>query len=202
MLTAYNTFKTLINDTINVETIFDYVTNQAKVPINCDDLLRWEWAQCVSAFDKLIHDLVRLGMLQTFNNQRIETAKFKGFVIDYSTYSSMKVAANPVLIFEQRIILKNSTLSFQAPDKVADALSYIWDENNKWDKIAMQVGMSKSDCVTMLKNIVSRRNQIVHEGDYIDPFATQRQDIYPTDVQATKTFLLKIGEAIYNLVKL
>jgi len=41
-----------------------------------DDLLRSQVVYAVSAFDKLIHDLVRIGMVQIFSGARPATAKY------------------------------------------------------------------------------------------------------------------------------
>lgn len=201
MLFAYEKFEKLVEDTKNVHTLYEYIENVMKAPFDYSDLLRWQWIQCVSAFDKLIHDLVRIGMIEVFQGQRIATAKFNTFSLDYLSYNEM--LNNPiqrVQIFEQKIILKHSYLAFQDPGKVADALSYIWNENDKWLKIANKVGVDKNTCLIKLKNIVSRRNQIVHEGDYADTLS-QRQEIYSSDVVDIRNFILKVGEGIYLCVK-
>ena len=51
-----------------------------------------------------------------------------------------------------------------------------------------------------LKNIVIRRNQIVHEGDYTDSLL-MRQEIYEQDVKDVRSFITKLGNVIYNCVK-
>lgn len=171
------------------------------VPVDISDLLRWQWVQCISAFDKFIHDLVRVGMLEIFQGNRVPTPKYKTFQIDMQTYEDMtnnKMDAS--FIFERKIILKHSFMAFQDPGKVADALSFIWDENDKWGKISNQMGMDNNDCKTYLKNIVIRRNQIVHEGDYTDRLS-KRQDIFLQDVIDIRKYILDLGKAIYNCVK-
>ena len=62
------------------------------------------------------------------------------------------------------------------------------------------MGMYKNDCMTYLKNIVIRRNQIVHEGDYTDSLS-KRQDIFPQDVIDIRKYILELGRAIFNCVK-
>lgn len=201
MLFTYKRFKMLVDDTDNVKTLYEYIDKTVKVPIDISDLLRWQWIQCISAFDKFIHDIVRIGILEIYQGKRGATSKYNTFAIDMQTYNDMKNdPLKELAILEQRIIVKHSYLAFQDPSKVADALSYIWDANDKWGIIAGQIGMNKNDCVTFLKNAVIRRNQIVHEGDYIDVYS-KRQDIFEKDVKAVKIFILKIGEAIYNCVK-
>lgn len=201
MLLAYKRFKELVNDTDNVETLYEYLAKTVKAPLDISDLLRWEWVQCISAFDKFIHDIVRIGILEIYQGQRMTTSKYNTFVIDMQTYNDMKNdPLKELAILEQKITLKHSYLAFQDPGKVADALSYIWNENDKWRIIASRIGMNKNDCVTFLKNVVIRRNQIVHEGDYTDIYS-KRQDIFEPDVKEVKAFILKIGEAIYNCIK-
>jgi hypothetical protein len=101
--------------------------------------------------------------------------------------------------FEQEIILKNKTASFQEPAKIADGLSLIWTENRKWTKIAALVGQPEEDLKKMLKNIVDRRNKIVHEAD-IDPITETRLGIDLANVQVSVDIIDKIAKAIFDLV--
>ncbi len=201
MIQSYQRFMNLVKDTENVEVLYNYFEKAMTAPVDASDLLRWQWVQCISAFDKFVHDMVRVGMLEIFLGGRAPTPKYKTFQIDIQTYEDM--ANNMVdasLTFERKIILKHSFLAFQDPSKVADALSFIWNENDKWGKISNQMGMNKNGCTTYLKNIVIRRNQIVHEGDYTDSLS-KRQDIYPKDVIDIRKYVLGLGKAIYDCVK-
>lgn len=201
MIFAYKRFCDLIEDTKNTEIIYGYLTNKVKAPIDVSDLLRWQWVQCISAFDKFIHDIVRIGMIEIFQGSRTITPKYNNFQLDIQTCLDMKNSPlSAGVIFEQKIILKHSYLAFQDPSKVADALSYVWNDGDKWLTISRMIGMDKNTCVTYLKNAVIRRNQIVHEGDYTDALS-KRQEIYEHDVAEIKEFILKVGEAIYNCVK-
>lgn len=201
MLQSHQRFIELIRDTENVEVLYNYFENSMTVPVDTSDLLRWQWVQCISAFDKFMHDLVRVGMLEIFSGNRIPTPKYNTFQIDIQTYEGMvNNMIDASLTFERKIILKHGFLAFQDPSKVADALSFIWNENDKWGKISNLMGMNKNDCTTYLKNIVIRRNQIVHEGDYTDSLS-KRQDIFPQDVIDIRKYILKLGKAIYDCVK-
>lgn len=201
MLNSYKSFLQLIDDTNNVEILYKFVKDTVTVPIDMSDLLRWQWIQCVSALDKLIHDLVKIGMLEIYAGVRNSTPKFNSFALDIKTHQEMlSNPTNAAMIFEQKIVLCNGYKAFQEPSKIADALSYIWDENDKWFVISTKMGIDKNSCNTTLKNIVIRRNQIVHEGDYTD-ILLKRQDIFETDVIAVRDFILKLGESIYECVK-
>lgn len=199
MLQSHKRFVELVQDTQNVETLYNYFEHSV-VPVDISDLLRWQWVQCISAFDKFVHDVVRVGMVEIFLENRTPTPKYNTFQIDIQTYGDMiNNIIDASLIFERKIILKHGFLAFQDPSKVADALSYIWNENDKWGKISNLMGMSKDDCTTYLRNIVIRRNQIVHEGDYTDSLS-RRQDIFLQDVIDIRDYILKLGQAIYDCV--
>lgn len=201
MIQSYQKFIQLVKDTENVEVLYHYFEESRTVPVETSDLLRWQWVQCISAFDKFMHDLVRVGMLEIFLGNRMPTPKYHTFQIDMQTYGDMvNNLIDASLIFERKIVLKHGFLAFQDPNKVADALSFIWNESDKWGKISKLMSMDKNDCTTYLKNIVIRRNQIVHEGDYTDNLS-KRQDIFPQDVIDIRKYVLKLGQVIYDCVK-
>lgn len=198
---AYKKFQLLLNDTRNISPIYDYLHKCVRGPLQYDDLLRFQWIQSVSALDKLVHDLVRIGMVNIFAGRRSETVKYRKFQIDMDWYkaviSTPYVAINE---FEKKVIKLHGYLAFEDPDKISDALSNIWEANDKWKLIADNLGENKNTVKVTLKNIVTRRNQIAHEGDYIDDIGN-RQIIEKADVEDVLNFIEKIGAAIYNCVK-
>ncbi|WP_168124036.1 HEPN domain-containing protein [Paenibacillus sp. HB172176] len=202
MNSSFQLFKSILEDTTNSKVLYQFLKDVVKPPYDYSDLLRWQWAQSVSALDKLIHDLVRVGMVESFLGTRAPTPKFLsfGFTLDIH-FQLNQNTASATLLFEQMITQKHGYLSFQEPDKIADALSNIWSEQHKWQKISIQLGFDENYTKTMLKNITIRRNQIVHEGDYSN-ILLQRQPILEEDVDTVIDFIKKLGEAIYNLVKL
>jgi len=201
MIGSFNVFNSIITDTRNSGVLYNYLNIVVHPPYDYSDLLRWQWAQSVSALDKLIHDLVRIGMLEIFQRLRPITPKFSAFTISIQSHMQMvgnyNIAYN---IFEQQIIHKHGFLSFQDPDKISDALSHIWTEPHKWAVLATQIGTTEPLIRTQLKNISIRRNQIVHEGDYSSNLL-QRQPIFESDVIDVLDFISSIGEVIYNAVK-
>jgi len=106
-------------------------------------------------------------MVEIFLENRTPTPKYNTFQIDIQTYGDMiNNIIDASLIFERKIILKHGFLAFQDPSKVADALSYIWNENDKWGKISNLMGMSKDDCTTYLrsfKEIMSSMHLRLHQ---------------------------------------
>ncbi|MDR1175779.1 MAG: hypothetical protein LBK83_09970 [Treponema sp.] len=180
---------------------YDYLVQAVHAPIDYSDLLRWQWVHAVSALDKFIHDTVRIGMLQIYTGHRNSTNKYLTFTIDLKTHLQIIQDRSSALdIFEQQVLLKNGHLAFQDPDKISDALSYIWDEEHKWKAISNRIGISEKDVKTQLKNISIRRNQMVHESDYPENLL-QRQTISRDDVTEVVDFIIKVGKSIYDNIK-
>ena len=197
MKTAYDAFSTIIRDTRNSDIVYAYLDSRIKPPFDYSDLLRWQWAQSVSALDKLIHDLVRIGMVQTYQGLRLPTPKYRLFAIDMDCVSQMQQAPlYAIKIFEAKIVNKLSYQSFQEPGKNSDGLSLIWDEANKWKKVSASLGLDENYLKTKLKNISIRRNQIVHEGDYSNALL-QRQAITHADASDVVDFIFSLGTAIF-----
>jgi hypothetical protein len=187
----------------NIDSIFLHLTNQLGFnPVDVSDLLRSEIVYSISSFDKLIHDLVKVGMTETFKGIRSPTNAYNNFSISLNQFEAIKTASIPPaeFVFEQTIISSHKHLSFQYPEKVTEALSLIWHENHKWQKIGEEMGIDKNDLRTELKNIVIRRNQIVHEGD-VDLSTGNIQSISHPDTQQSVNFLERLGNKIYFLVK-
>lgn len=141
-------------------------------------------------------------MIESFQGVRTPTNSYKNFNISLSQFEAINSASIPPAeyVFAQTITSSHKHLSFQDPDKVTEALSLIWHESHKWQKIASEMGMNQNDLKTELKNIVIRRNQIVHEND-LDLFTGNIQSINHTDTQQSVDFIDKLGTTIYELVK-
>lgn len=191
-------FQALMSQRNVSSTLYDYISLN-KIPLDASDLLRWQWVLAVSALDKYIHDIVTDGMVEQYINKKPHTPKFDTFQLSMKTIINIQSAPVPEIAFRNEVIRKNSYLSFQDPDKIADALSFIWNVPNKWDVISrnMATPISSSDLKIKLKNIVVRRNQIVHEGDCLStniPMA--QQQITASDTQDVIQFITELVDAI------
>ncbi|QOY73230.1 hypothetical protein IH404_09305 [Pseudomonas sp. OST1909] len=181
--------------------LYDYLTASVTVPASFEDLLRSQVVYAVSAFDKLIHDLVRIGMLEIFTGARPPTPKYLSEPISIQIHSDLISASIPPKehIFEQAIFRKLKIVSYQDPIKVADGLSYIWDEGQKWQKISEKMAQPDSVIRTTLKLIADRRNTIVHEAD-IDPLTNEKLSITKSECEELTDFLHRCGNEIAKLV--
>jgi hypothetical protein len=103
-------------------------------------------------------------------------------------------------LFEQEVVRKLSRLTFQDPERVAEGLAMIWDEKQKWDKIASKLGMSAEAAKTRLKLIVARRNAIVHEAD-MHPMTNAKTPLAKIECSEITDFIHACGHAVTDLVK-
>jgi hypothetical protein len=202
MLRAAATFENSMAEAGNLTVLHDYLTTIVKVPFSFDDLLRSQIVYALSAFDKLLHDLIRIGMVEMYTGRRVPTGRYHSEPITMQFHSELLAAGVPPkeILFEQEVVRKLSRLSFQDPDKVADGLSLIWNEEYKWTKIAEAMGRDPQDVKVKLRLIASRRNAIVHESD-IHPITGAKTSITKADTTDILCFLQTCGGSIAKLVK-
>ena len=201
MLNSKGAFQYNIQQANELGALYDYLSNTVPIPEQFDDLLRSQIVNAVSAFDKLMHDLIRIGMVEIFENQRPSTSKYLSEAIAIQHLPGLAAGAIPpsAVRFEEIIREKLSKLSFQDPTKIADGLSYIWNETQKWQRMAGTLGMCDDDVKRKQKLIVTRRNAIVHEAD-LNPITNKKQTITRLEATDASNFLLALGNRIYDLV--
>jgi hypothetical protein len=203
MKQSYGTFKYLISEINHSKAIYQYLKANKFNTIDYSDLLRWQWIQAVSALDKLVHNLVLVGMCDTYLGRRASTPAFDAFRLDFSQYIQLEKMASveEKLQYLRNLITKtNGYKSFESPDTIAMALSSIWTEQHKWKKISDELKMPEDDVRKRLNSISMRRNQIVHEGDS-QGFIFERQKISKKDTDEVIMFIKKLGMVIYRMVK-
>lgn len=202
MLNSLAIFKSSIDDARRHTALYDYLTAQVIVPVPFDDLLRAQIVSAVAAFDKLLHDIIRIGVCQSFSGLRLQTPKYLNESISLDLHSSLIAATIPPkeIIFEQAIANRLRYFSFQHPDKISDGLSLIWEERQKWRKIAVPMGMTGDFASTKMKLIASRRNAIVHESD-MDPLTNAKTPISRAECLDITDFLELCGDSIVHLVR-
>lgn len=201
MINALNQFNSSFDRINHLHALYLHLLNDKGFASNLiSDLLRSELVYTVSALDRLVHDLVLSGVMDIFQSLRTETPAFKNIGITVLNHSQLKLSANPVLEFRNIIIEKHKYLAFQEPDKISNALSLINLEQHKWQVISSKLGITENACKTTLKNIIIRRNQIVHESD-IDLFTGDQQQILLQDIESIVVFVKNLGKEIFELVK-
>jgi hypothetical protein len=201
MLNAKLVFQKNIQQANELGALYAHLSHMVEIPEQFDDLLRSQIVNAVSAFDKLVHDLIRIGMVGIFENQRQSTGKYlsESIAIRHLPTLTANAVPPPAIRFEEIVREKLSVLSFQDPNKLADGLSFIWNEDQKWHQIALGLGMSDADARLKLKLIATRRNAIVHEAD-LDPVSNQKRAITQVEAADIANFLLVLGNRICDLV--
>jgi hypothetical protein len=71
MLSARSIFLNSLGQARNLSGLYDYLTAIVAIPFPFDDLLRAQVVYVLSAYDKLAHDLIRIGMVETYAGRRL-----------------------------------------------------------------------------------------------------------------------------------
>lgn len=200
-MTAIQVFDESIADSMRLRALYNHCVTSLFLPGDYGDLLRMSLIYCMSALDKLVHDLVIHNMVEIFANRRVATAKYKSEAISLEHHLALTSAVlpPPEIVFGGIVRSKIAHLSFMDPPKLVDALALIWNEEHKWQAIAREMGSSRDSVITELKNLYRRRNSIVHEIDW-DPASGAKMQILPADAERAETFIKMLGEAIDRLI--
>jgi hypothetical protein len=90
--------------------------------IELSDILRASLVLAVSALDHFVHEFVRLGMLEVHRGNRSTTDAYLLFRVPMSATRGAIADTGRDEWLDQAIREAHSWLSFQHPDKIADAL--------------------------------------------------------------------------------
>ncbi|WP_442579191.1 hypothetical protein ACSBOB_27350 [Mesorhizobium sp. ASY16-5R] len=154
--------------------------------------LRYVWVVCVSAFDFYLTELVseaglrlidRTPRILTHNLRQVEVPL--GNVLDIDQLGP----AERLLFFRQHIFSSIQYKSFYRPEKVSEALSYIWTcpAKEKWARILTRMKVdggyyhrTEQDIRDELALIGDRRDLIAHAVDIspgtVEPNPVTRED--------------------------
>lgn len=165
--------------------------------LDLSDLLRAQIVLAVSAFDTLIHELVRIGILEAASGARPVSKALQKFSVSYSGHLLSTTPGSGLSWLDAEVRNKHSFLTFQQPDKVADAIKLVKD-GPVWDAVAGSLGRTVTDLKSELGLIVERRNKIAHEADADPSFPGTRWPISPADVSRAIGFIESVGTAIYG----
>ncbi len=196
-----NHFNASLEDSRQLRMLYKHCTKDLHLPSDYCDLLRMSVAYSMSALDKLIHDIVIYGMVEAYSGRRVLTSKFQTEAISLEDHMNLSNSSLPPveILFENIARQKIRHLSFLEPNKIADALSLVWDEKYKWKRIANAMEKKENDVKVELRNIYRRRNSIVHEADK-DPVTNQKTELLEEDVERIEKFIRSLGNEIYHLV--
>ena len=166
--------------------------------ISTDDLLRSALVQGVSAFDHFIHEEVRARMLQIQAGTLPRTSGFDRFRVSLRSVN-IAMSGGGTTWLESEILEQHGYLSFQNPDKVADAFRHVSDVG-LWPAISKELSLPQDSLKRQLKLIVDRRNKIAHEADTDLTPPRSRYPINEVDVRDSLNFLKILVDAIVAVV--
>lgn len=196
-----STFRSSLSDSKNLRLLYVHCVDNLNLPGDYSDLLRMSFIYCLSALDKLIHDIILHESIEIFVGRRPPTPKYLSETVTLENYIELSNADFPPkeIIFENIVRRKLSYSSFMDPIKLAEGLSLVWSEPHKWQVIAKELSIDERQAKTELRNLVNRRNAIVHETDR-DPGTNQKLPISPTESEEVESFISNLGEVIYRLI--
>lgn len=167
--------------------------------LDLTDILRAAIVSAVSAFDTFIHEITRIGMVEIYQNTRPRTDAFGRFPISMDNILLVIATPGDTKWLEDEIRMQHGWLSFQQPDKVADAIR-LFCGKELWKEVGIRLAIDPKSAKNRLALIVDRRNKIAHEAD-MDP--TSPGSRWPIDellVQDVIDRLEQIGDAVFHVV--
>lgn len=185
-----------------------YIAPRVTVALDASEILRAEWMARVSALDLFIHELVAQEMVAIFEGQRTPSAQYQRFRIPNELAHKLRTSAPPAAsaAFDLEIRERLSLQTFQAPDKIADAVRWFSDIE-LWNRVAVQLGATAATTIedakalkTRLSLIVNRRNKIAHEGDLQPAPPREPWPIAAGDVKVVADTVYRIVRAIDAVV--
>lgn len=198
MKKAFDNFVFGIERASDAHALYEGLTVKVSPILRLDDFLRFEIVQAVSALDAFVHELALLGMLEVVDGVRPPTVQFDKFPFCAESVLKFRATGN-VNLLANDIIQKHSYLSFQHPDKIADAIR-LFSKVELWNEVGAKISRKPKDLKRELSLIVDRRNKIVHEGDLDPTFPMQRWPILPIHSEGARLLIYEIGVAIFEVV--
>lgn len=198
MQPAIDAFRVSIARTRHLGGLHDAILSLTTTAIEASDILRAQIVLGVSAMDYYIHEITILGMVEVFNGQRPATASFQKFRIPIDSFLGSAASCGSGW-FEAEIRERHSFLSFQQPEKIADAIR-LFSDVKLWQEVGRGMGKTEADIKARLKLIVDRRNKIAHEADMDPSYPGLRWPITKYDVDGSLDFISQTCECIHSVV--
>ncbi len=88
-------FEESLNDSRQLRYLYKHCVEDLNLPGSYCDLLRMSVTYSMSALDKLIHDLVVYGMVETYTGRRVATIKFQSEGVSIQNHIDLNNASVP-----------------------------------------------------------------------------------------------------------
>lgn len=167
------------------------------------DLYRAAWVQAVSAVDHWIHrELYDRASAFASRVSADRPSKFLQIEVPLSLLEAvLHGSAAMEEVFRAHLRSQFGHLSFQHPDKIKYALSFVSDVS-LWPAVAKQLGAghTSQSVRDLLIGIVRRRNRIAHETDRDHQAGGVRASIADGEVTDTIDWLETVAAAIFKVI--
>jgi hypothetical protein len=167
--------------------------------VDVSDMWRAQIVLGVSALDHLVHELARIGMIEIAKGTRQKTDAYLKFVLPLSAVERGLNGSDHEVWLGEAVREKHSWLSFQHPDKIADAIRLV-STVKLWDEVGNELKMPAKDVKIALEAITDRRNKIAHEADMDPTNPGFRWPISESLAMQALDFIEKVAEAISKVV--
>ena len=196
---THNRFTENIRRARDLRALFINLKASTGNALDLTDILRAAIVSAVSAFDTFIHEITRIGMLEIFQNTRPRTEAFGRFSISMDNVLLVIATPSDTKWLEDEIRRQHGWLSFQQPDKLADAIR-LFCGKELWKEVGIRLAIDPKSAKNRLALIVDRRNKIAHEADMDPTSPGSRWPIDESLVQDVIDRLERIGGAIFYVV--
>lgn len=199
MITAITQFRANIVYLRNIAHLYTSIKSITTSAVDLSDFLRAGIVMSVSTLDHYIHEITRLGIIESFEGIRVITPALRKFPVSLDgAIQGIQTVGNSAWI-DSEIRARHSYLSFQQPEKIADAIKLI-SQIRLWESLSTSMSMPASDIMRQIKLIVDRRNKIAHEADLDPSFPGTRWPISIQNLTTTIDFVENLCENIHVLI--
>ena len=175
------------------------IDRQTTVVIDLTDLLRAQMVLSVSALDYYIHEVVRIGMMESYLGTRTRTDQFRNWNLKIADVEASILNPQTLDWLDEAVRREHGWRSFQSSENVAKAVRLIHPDPI-WAAVAAQMGRSAADIRRQMDLVVDRRNKIAHEADMDPSYPGTRWPISSVVVEDATNFISGVVEAIHTVV--
>lgn len=197
MQSAIDVFRASVARARHLGGVHKAVTAITTVALESSDILRAQIVLIVSALDYYVHEVTLLGMIEVYEGKRSAPDAFAKFKVTIGAVPSAPGAHSGW--FANEVRERHSFLSFQQPDKIADAIR-MFSGAKLWNAVSGKLGVDELSVKTQLKLIVDRRNKIAHEADIDPSYPGARWPITEQDVNSSIDFIEQVVEALHEVI--
>lgn len=179
--------------------LHEYLESLVTNALDLSDMLRASHVMAVSSVDFYIHEIVRRAALEIYIGSRPPVPGYQKLHVGLGNFSNQDNISDAKANVEADLRGQLSYLSFQHPDKIANAVRYVSDAKI-WEDVATSISLKPKEVKDRLKLIVDRRNKIAHEADVNPTFGGDLWPIARNDVVEVVTFLDLVVTAIDSII--